>query len=76
MYCRYIESCKNFKKLDDRNIYKLHCSEKCIADSEDCSTQNHTLKVTLFERTEYLDKGKTKKKLQLIGKVLAPAKFC
>ena len=75
MYCRYILSCKNFKKLDELNIYKLHCSEKYATDSEDCSAQNHTLKVTLFERTEYLNKGKTKKKLQLIGNVSTPAKF-
>ena len=51
----------------------LQCSKKCIAD--DCSAQNHTLKVSLFERTEYLHKGKTKKKLQLVDKVLTPVKF-
>ena len=75
MYCWYILPCKNFKKLEQLNIYKLHCSEKYVTDSEDCSAQNHTLKVTLFERTEYLNKGKTKKKLQLIGNVSTPAKF-
>ena len=52
----------------------LQCSKKCIADN-DCSAQNHTLKVCLFERTEYLHTGKTKKKLQLVNKVLTPAKF-
>ena len=75
MYCWYILPFKNFKKLEQLNIYKLHCSEKYVTDSEDCSAQNHTLKVTLFERTEYLNKGKTKKKLQLIGNVSTPAKF-
>ena len=53
------KSCENFKKLDEQNIDKLHCSKKCVADNEDCSAQNHTLKVSLFERTEYLHKGKT-----------------
>lgn len=75
MYCWYILPFKNFKKLEQLNIYKLHCSEKYVTDSEDCSAQNHTPKVTLFERTEYLNKGKTKKKLQLIGNVSTPAKF-
>ena len=66
--------CKSCK-LDELNIGKLHCSKKCVADNEDCSTQNHTLKVSLFERTEYLHKGKTKKKLQLVDRVLTLAKF-
>ena len=70
--CKY---CKNFKKLNELNIDKLRCSKKCVADNEDCSAQNHTLEVSLFERTEYLHKGKTKKKLQLVDKVLTPAKF-
>ena len=69
------KSCKNFKNLDELNINKLHCSKKCVADNEDCSAQNHTLKVSLFERTEYLHKGKTKRKLHLLDKVLTPAKF-
>ena len=69
------KSCKNLKKLDELNIEKLHCSKKCVADNEDCSAQNHTLKVSLFERTAYLHKDKAKKKLQLVNKVLTPAKF-
>ena len=69
------KSCKNFKKLDVLNIDKLHCSKKCVVDKEDCSAQNHTLNVSLFKRTEYLHIGKTKKKLQLVDKVLTPAKF-
>ena len=69
------KSCKNFKKLDELNIGKLHFSKKCVANNEDFSAQNHTLKVSLYERTEYLHKDKTKKKLQLVDKVLTPAKF-
>ena len=64
------KSCKDFKILDELMIIdRLHSSEKCVVDNEDCSAQNHTLKVSLFERTEYLHKGKPKKKLQLVDKV-------
>ena len=42
--------------------YSRMDQEKFVEDSlEDCSAQNHTLKVSLPERAENLHKGKTKK---------------
>ena len=38
----------------------------------DCSAKNHTIKVNVFDRADYLHKGKTRKKLQLIEKTVAP----
>ena len=69
------KSCENLKKLGEMNIGKLHCSKICVADNENCSAKNHILIVSLFERTEYLHKGQTKKKLQLVDKFLTPEKF-
>ena len=52
-----------------------NCSKICVADNEYCSAKNHILIVSLFERTEYLHKGKTKNKLQQVDKFLTPKKF-
>ena len=62
------KSCKNFKKIHELNIDKLHCSKNCVADNEDCSAKN----VFLREQNNYT---KTKKKLQLFDKVLNSARF-
>ena len=51
MYCRYTQILQKFQKIDELNDDKRHCSKKCVADNEDCSVQNHPLKVSLFERT-------------------------
>lgn len=66
------KECKNFKKLDELSIQNLHCSKQCITGQIDCSAENHTIKVNVFERADYLHKGKTKKKIQLIEKNVTP----
>ena len=56
--------------------YSRMDQEKFVEDSlEDCSAQNHTLKVSLPERAQNLHKGKTKKNLRLVVKVLTLAKL-
>ena len=49
-------------------LTKIHCSKKCVADNEDCSAQNHTLKVGLFERMEYLHKARLRKNFTWLTK--------
>ena len=48
------KDCKEFTKLGNTGIEKLHCSKKCVQENIDCSKKDHTVKVIQFERTTYL----------------------
>ena len=51
------KDCKDFPKLDNLGIEKLHCSKKCVQEDIDCSKEGHTIKVLQFERKTYLYRG-------------------
>ena len=69
------KDCKDFPKLDNLGIEKLHCSKKCVQEDINCSKEGHTIKVLQFERKSYLYTGEEKKKVQLVDKFVTPQQF-
>ena len=40
-------------RLDSLKIYNIHCSNKCKQEGNTCLAEGDTIKVSLFQRTEY-----------------------
>ena len=70
---RVCSTCKTFPKIDTLAISSLKCSESCYKENKDCT--KHTIKVCQFERVVYNHKGKEKKKLKLVDKMITPSEL-
>lgn len=66
---------KSFTKLDELNIDQAHCSKKYFLENVNCSEKGHITKFKQFWRSDYLYKGETKQKIQLVVKELTPVDF-
>ena len=59
---------QTFPKIDRLAISSLKCSKSCYKVNKDCT--KHIIKVCQFDRVVYNHKGKEKKKLKLVDKMI------
>ena len=70
---RVCTTCKTFPKIDTLAISSLKCNKSYYKENKDCT--KHTIKVCQFERVVCNHKGKEKKKLKLLAKIITPSEL-
>ena len=68
---RVCSTCKTYLKIDTLTISSLKCSKSCYKENKDCT--KHTIEMCQFERVVCNHKGKGKKKLKLVDKMITPS---